>query len=369
MNRGWDKSGIAYDSEVWRQALRVLRPGGYLLAFGGTRTFHRLGVAIEDAGWEYRDTLSWLYGSGFPKSLDVSKAIDAPATPEAAEWEGWGTALKPAWEPIILARKPFKGTVASNVLAHGTGALNIDATRIAGDNPSIARRQGAINHLSTRSAAEAEAEGRIESRQSPESFRAERAGEALGRWPANVALDEEAAALLDAQSGERPTGDLRGNRTWEGFAPGEDGGERTRMLMTRLGDSGGASRFYYTAKASRAERERGLEDMPEIRRSDGREKDIENPRLRTSSRKNDHPTVKPIALMRWLVRMVTPPEGVVLDPFMGSGSTGIAVREEGFRFVGIDIDAHYCEIAKRRIAATSPDAAIETVVDKSSAGQ
>jgi hypothetical protein len=283
--------------ETWaREVYRVLKPGAHLLAFSGTRTSHRMVCAIEDAGFEIRDCLMWLYGSGFPKSLDVSKAMDkaagverevvgqrnnkgrvraegwgmsdgeydpitAPATDLARQWDGWGTALKPSYEPIILARKPLSGTVAANVTQYGTGALNIDATRIGSTeiNPSIARRQGAINHLSDRPAKETEAEGRMASRQSPEAFRAERFGEYLGRWPANLVLDEDAARLLDAMSGERTSGTGAIRKTMPGlFGLGGDG-----QANIEYGDTGGASRFFYTSKSSRAERNKGLAGMPE----------------------------------------------------------------------------------------------------------
>jgi site-specific DNA-methyltransferase (adenine-specific) len=319
MGKGWDHGvpGV----EFWVEALRVLKPGGHLIAFGGTRTYHRLAVAIEDAGFEVRDCLMWLYGSGFPKSLDVSKAMDKqagaerdkirhkarpetsgtmaansdtrpwieqsriagyhevssnnPITDLAKAWHGWGTALKPAYEPAILARKPLRGTVADNVAQWGVGGLNIDGCRV---------------------------------------------GDEVGRWPANVILDEEAAAALDAQSGV-----------------------------------GGASRFFYTAKASRSEREAGLDGVEKVKldiddespsggsweRRDGRT---------SPQRANHHPTVKPIALMRYMIRLVAPRGAVVLDPFMGSGSTGCAAMVEGMQFVGIDITPEYVDIARRRIA-------------------
>lgn len=386
MGKGWDHGvpGIPF----WTEALRVLKPGGHLLAFGGTRTHHRLACAIEDAGFEVRDCLMWLYGSGFPKSLDVSKAIDrqrddseevyrvtawvreardaagignaeidaafgfngmaghwtsstsqpavptldqvpklldvlgdpevpeeirrllldlngrkgepgeawfrrevlgtravpighafagatyggdssstetndtAPATEAAQTWDGWGTALKPAWEPIIMARKPLVGTVAANVLEHGTGAINVNGCRIEGD---------------------------------------------AGRWPANVLLDPEAAAMLDEQSGE--------------------------------------SRFFYTAKTSSSERHG----------NDG---------ANGTATKNDHPTVKPVDLMAYLVKLVTPPDGTVLDPFMGSGSTGIAALRLGFEFVGIEREENYLKIAEARVREDAPlFNAVEIVLD------
>lgn len=380
MGKGWDH-GVP-GMEFWVEALRVLKPGGHLLAFGGTRTHHRLMVAIEDAGFEIRDCLMWLYGSGFPKSLDVSKAIDkaagaereivrvrtdgnkgggartydddayqwdkpfaetAPATDLAQQWDGWGTALKPAWEPIILARKPLIGTVAANVGTHGTGALNVDGCRIEG-KPEPTRFDPA--------------------RHSHDGWRMNATGaecavnaHPAGRWPANVVLDEDAAALLDEQSGERatkriekpcPEPEIRGHR-W-----GTMQGDRGPRGYT---DDGGASRFFYVAKASSAERNRGLSGLPErrvdpVNHTDQRVWDI--PGSHATPRANHHPTVKPIALMQWLCRLVTPPGGTVLDPFMGSGSTLIAASREGFNAVGIELDPEYAEIARRRIQADCP---------------
>ncbi len=411
MGKRWDSTGIAYDVTLWTECLRVLKPGGHLIAFGGSRTYHRLAVAIEDAGFEIRDQIQWIYGSGFPKSLDVSKAMDkqngdsqlerrlrftawvrstgltssqidkatgtlmgshyttsasqpaimtrqhldavrhligevpdwvetevirqeseawkarevvtekredmfgeyevdvtqttidttiarpgmplqrhatkeititAPHLDIAKAWHGWGTALKPAHEPAVLARKPLTGTVADNVMTWGCGALNIDGCRV---------------------------------------------GDAGGRWPANVILDEEAAQVLNAQSGlvggHTPIYRSRKFKGWQKTGELED------CKPQGYADSGGASRFFYVAKASKAEREAGLD-------SDG-------------DRANHHPTVKPIDLMRYLVRLVTPKGGTVLDPFMGSGSTGCAAMIEGMDFVGIDITPEYVEIARRRI--------------------
>ena len=348
-------------TEAWAtEALRILKPGGHLLAFGGTRTFHRLTCGLEDAGFEIRDCLSWLYGSGFPKSLDVSKAIDkaagakreiqaqaaidpfgstthclacgksrggqsgncrcdtrgTPATDAAREWQGWGTALKPAWEPCVVARKPLAGTVAENVQAHGTGALNIDGCRVPhGDdvNMNAVQRQQRANGNVQFGAA-----GLIGS-----EVATYKEG---GRWPANVALDDDAAAVLDAQSGERGGGfGVRGGGPVDGrnaYALAGNG------EVVGYGDTGGASRFYYTAKASRADRN-------------------------TSGANNTHPTVKPTDLMRWLVRLVTPPGGVVLDPFAGSGSTLVAARAEGVRAIGIERDTEYAAIIRDRLAQLS----------------
>lgn len=287
MNKHWDHDVPSV--ELWREALRVLKPGGHVLSFGGTRTYHRMVVNIEDAGFEIRDQIQWIYGSGFPKSHNLN-----------GEWQGWGTALKPANEPIVLARKQLIGTVAENVQTFGTGALNIDASRIgtsADMNPSdfddTKRKSPKFS-------------GKFNGGEVGE-FR-NRTGEVPnGRWPANVLFDEEAAAVLDEQSGILKSGSL---------APGHKRGNGTGNSLT-----GGASRFFYVAKASK--RERG----------DG----------------NHHPTVKPIKLMEYLVRLITPPGGTVLDPFMGSGTTGIAAKNLGFGFVGIELNEGYFKIAKSRL--------------------
>jgi DNA modification methylase len=306
MGKKWD-----YDvpsKELWAEVLRVLKPGGHLLSFGGTRTYHRMVVAIEDAGFEIRDQIQWLYGSGFPKSHNLE-----------GNWEGWGTALKPANEPIVLARKPLIGTVAANVAEYGTGALNIDASRIASDSP-IASHHGT-------SGSAGQTMGAFNDNYKPGD--AGKFTQIQGRWPANVLLDEDAAAALDEMSG---------------------------MLK-----SGGASRFFYVAKTSKRERNAGLDGMP-IREA----KQIYNDGMNAATRldpnihteesvaarvgnQNNHPTVKPIALMKYLIRLITPPGGVVLDPFMGSGTTGCAAVALGFSFIGIEREAEYVEIAEKRI--------------------
>lgn len=319
MGKQWDGTGVAFDVATWDAAFRVMKPGAHLVAFGAPRTYHRMACAIEDAGFEIRDCLQWLFGSGFPKSLNLKD-----------EWQGWGTALKPAYEPIVLARKPLGGTVAGNVAQWGTGGLNIDATRIGTE---VRTYRGMSNS------------GRGTGVFRDDNWQARDVEiTASGRWPANVLLDDEAARLLDAMSGATVSrqGEPRTGINGEGWGLTAPGAE--------YNDRGGASRYFYTAKTSRAEREFGLDDLEPTRRSDGREKDIENPRLRTNERRNDHPTVKPVDLMRWLCRLITPPGGVILDPFLGSGSTGMAALDEGFRFVGIDLEAHYIEIARRRIA-------------------
>ncbi len=321
MGKAWDATGVAYQVALWQQAFRVLKPGGHLLAFGGSRTYHRLTCAVEDAGFEIRDQLQWLQGSGFPKSHNLH-----------GEHEGWGTALKPAHEPIVLARKPLTGTVAANVERYGTGALNIDGCRIEGGVPSCTQGQS-------------QNQGTIYGKDQRD--RRQFIGSDLGRWPANVLLDDEAAVLLDAQS--EVSVSKRADR-----GKGIDGATFRNPNGLNHGvrghsDTGGASRFFYCAKASRSERNAGLDGMPEAPagetsgRHDGTLGSI------TTSR-NHHPTVKPVALMRWLVRLITPPDGLILDPFLGSGTTGIAAALEGFAFIGIEQDADYLEIARRRIA-------------------
>ena len=348
MGKAWDGGDISFRPETWAACLRVAKPGAYLVAFGATRTWHRIAVAIEDGGWEIRDTLCWLHGQGFPKSLDVSKAIDkaagatreviggkvnnscdgnpckcttdngrygktvhSPATAPATAWDGWGTALKPAFEPIILARKPLGGTVAANVLAHGTGALNIDGCRVEGPKPDTTR--GASVNASSM-AAPLGGQGRI-------------LDDGKGRWPANVVLDESQAAALDEQSGDRP-GDNPNRKPRQNTAEAHNrtvsmGRATEDWTTTGHADIGGASRFFYVAKADASER----------------------PRVNGTA----HPTVKPLDLMRWLVRLVTPPGGTVLEPFAGSGTTVEACIVEGFQCIAIEREADYLPLIRQRI--------------------
>jgi DNA modification methylase len=443
MGKEWDGFGTPLGFQTWteqwaREAFRVLRPGGHLLAFGGTRMYHRLATGVEDAGFEVRDMMSWLYGSGFPKSLAVSKAMDtrrndraavyavtafvrsardaagktnrdlaapfgfssamadhwvtdkaqpscptwsqwlelktllgfgdemdatvlelngrkgtlgkawaereviatqhnwggssgstpnapngswnitAPATDDAKRWEGWGTALKPAQEPIVVARKPLIGTVAENVLAHGTGAINIDASRI---ETSDALHSGGLMGPMTGDNRTGAALGMFNG--GPSTFEQHK----LGRWPANVLFDEEAAAVLDKQSG-RSKSTLR-KRDYQAnngarFDVARDGAGAISGPTNTYNDRGGASRFFYVAKAGKKERNAGVA-------------------------LNNHPTVKPIALMSYLIKMVTPPGGVVLDPFLGSGSTACAAAANGFDWLGIERDEGYADIAEARI--------------------
>lgn len=315
MGKKWD-----YDVpsvEVWRECLRVLKPGGHMLVACGTRTQHRMAVNIEDAGFEIRDVVTWLYGSGFPKSLNIGKQ-GGP--------EGWGTALKPACEFWTLARKPLDGTVAANVLKHGVGGINVDGCRVQFQN------EYTLNH------------GALEG-----FDRSDRA-HITGRFPANLILDEEAAAMLDEQSGTLTSGSrAAGVRKGMGFHGADgDGGPAI------IGNSGGASRFFYVAKASKSERNAGLEHLPTRRggseQFDSRWKEgVGEDRMPMNQ--NHHPTVKPVKLMRYLCRLITPPKGLVLDPFMGSGSTGVAAKAEGFEFVGIEREKEYFEIAQARMRA------------------
>ena len=303
MSKSWDDDCPSV--EIWIECLRVLKPGGHLLSFSGTRTVDLIMGRIREAGFEIRDMISWLYGSGFPKSHNLKD-----------KWQGWGTALKPACEPIVLARKPFKGTCVKNVLEHGTGAMNIDACRVKG------KLDGDPNRFNKAFSMGDGHEGY--KRKAHEGYERPIVRNE-GRWPANVILDEKAGEMLDEQSGILKSGDLKpGHKRGDGCNIKYGGGGIIRS--TYGGDKGGASRFFYCAKASK--RERGEDNV--------------------------HPTVKPIKLMEYLIKLVTPPNGIVLDPFMGSGSTGVAIKNLNdlfaqYRFIGIEIDWEYFEIAKQRI--------------------
>ena len=339
MGKAWDGGDVAFRVETWAAALRVVKPGAHLVAFGGTRTFHRLTCAIEDAGWEIRDCLSWLYGSGFPKSHNGA-------------WGG--TALKPAWEPIILARKPLIGTVAANVQAHGTGGLNIDGCRIGfeseGDRASAFPGGRTTSHGAGSLAGPGTAQNAKRS-----DFATER--NAAGRWPANVCLDEDAARLLDEQAPE--TGAFAPVRGTEPSRPAKNTyGEYARGGGAFHHDGlQGASRFFYTSKASRAERNAGVEHLaakPLNWSSGAQSPGTFQAEGTNRTAANHHPTVKPLDLMQWLCRLVTPKGGLVLDPFCGSGSTGRAAVAEGFRFIGIELSEEYAAIARARIAEYAP---------------
>lgn len=443
MGKAWDKTGVAYNVDLWKEVLRVLKPGGHLLSFGGTRTYHRMTCAIEDAGFEIRDQIQWIYGSGFPKSLDISKAIDkegkrylffdevrnfllehlkisnlkladinnhlgfanngsgmaghwfgnitqqslptkeqwfklkgllkfgnkfdeifmacvnpnerpiiglhpnpaseifqggklnkevyqtSAATKEAKQWEGWGTGLKPSNEPICMTRKPLsEKTVALNVLKWGTGGINIDGCRIESNGNKLRGGRNSENYQGTAGEGwdrpwRKTEDGLKRSKQNADA--AQNKAEALGRWPANIIHDgsEEVVALFpNTKSGFMKKGTKRlmssnpNKNTYGHFDPDE-------VENDTYGDSGSASRFFYCAKASKSERGEG----------------------------NQHPTVKPIALMQYLCRLITPPVGIVLDPFMGSGTTGIGAINEGFSFIGTELSPEYFEIAQKRIEA------------------
>jgi site-specific DNA-methyltransferase (adenine-specific) len=388
MGKSWDASGIAFNIEVWQQALRVLKPGGHLIAFSGSRTYHRMAVAIEDAGFQIRDQIMWVYGSGFPKSHNISKALDKdagiwrgkagqvttsngamsgpnyertamepPFTDEAKQWNGWGTALKPAHEPMVLARKPLEGTVANNVLTYGVGGLNIDATRVAhlseADRASATPQGKVTSNKLAGSAPDTENAGRVD---------VERPDTSLGRFPANFIHDgsDEVLALFPiTTSGAKKASDRQ-------MSSNLIDGLKLDSVNNFEASSGSAARFFYCAKASKRDRNEGLDGFigKEIGSKgnglartcatcgasviDGcncPDRTFVNP-----TRANHHPTVKPTDLMRYLCRLVTPPAGIVLDPFMGSGSTGKAAMLEGFDFIGIEQSAEYVEIAKARIA-------------------
>jgi site-specific DNA-methyltransferase (adenine-specific) len=322
MGKEWDATGVAFDPATWEAVRRVLKPGGVLMAFGGTRTWHRLAVAVEDAGFVIFDTLMWLYGSGFPKHK---------------------TLLKPAFEPIILAKKL------------GAGGLHTEAGRL-GYSPDDPRLDW-IDKYAGRDYGKADNEIYA-------PMNSKTGGTTLGRWPANVALDEAAARLLDEQSGERTSGKIESHhrrhtaKGWSGpYADDHDG---PAAHAESYGDTGGASRFFYTAKASRAERDIGMAGMP-LRRVKSYEGgpivSANNPDGTpggSAVKSNHHPTVKPLDLMQWLVRLACPPGGTILDPFLGSGSTLIAADREGMHGVGIETDPEYAEIARRRIVGDAP---------------
>ena len=400
MGKKWD-----YDVpsiEFWKEVYRVLKPGGHVLSFGGTRTYHRMTVNIEDAGFEIRDQIMWLYGSGFPKSHNIGKAVDklqgndrevvgvsaaqrlnkrtdAPSldmngrevleTKGNSPWEGFGTALKPANEPICLARKPLsEKSVAENVLRWGTGGINVDGCRVKFDdkdtNPAtnpLYRHQNADKYKQVTDHGQKEGVNvAFTNSLNPPSEE--------GRFPANIILDEIAGELLDEQSGNlKSTGAIRKKDTETEPTSWDMNKKVGNNSNPYAGQSGGASRFFYQAKVSKAERNMGLDGFEETTtggKGHGLDRrcshcntsmlkpedcKCEEPDWITPAKKNTHPTVKPVSLMAYLCRLVTPPNGIVLDPFMGSGSTGIAARLEGFKFLGMEMDKDYFKIAEARI--------------------
>lgn len=348
MGKAWDgdKGGrdqwIAWLRDVMRTAMGLLKPGGHALVWALPRTSHWTATAIEDAGFEIRDVVVHLFGTGFPKSLDVSKAVDPD---DAARFTGVGTALKPGHEAWILARKPLAGTVAANAIAYGTGGLRIDDCRIGASGGTAGSDYDKTGLFGIGG------KGTI-------------VDLAAGRFPANVTLDEEAAAMLDEMSGpsmhsagaarsgsDNPRPSPSGS-PWQGPASNDTGS------MFRIGDTGGASRFFYVAKAPRAEKDAGLDHLPLRTGGDATDREdgsagLNSPRAgsgRTGGVRNHHPTVKSIALMRWLCRLITPPGGIVLDLFAGSGTTGLAALAEGLRFVGVEREAEFVDVAAGRLA-------------------
>lgn len=352
MGTAWDGGDVAFRPETWTAIAESLKPGAHVMAFGGTRTFHRLTCAIEDAGFEIRDCLMWLYGSGFPKSLDISKAIDkaagaerpvistriehnicrpegggqerlmtsaghretkvvtttAPATDEAKIWDGYGTALKPAWEPIVLGMKPLDGTFAENALGHGVAGLNVEAGRIGSSKDVPSSTSGVIGVFKRGHKELADRSG-MDPR--------------VGRWPANVILDSESAIALDGQSGELTSGSYSGFRRESKTKSTYGVFNGVAQENPHDGSRGGASRFFYCAKADQVERGTG----------------------------NDHPTVKPLDLMRWLCKLLAPPtSGLFLDPFAGSGTTLLACKALNIRAIGIELHEHHAEIAAKRLS-------------------
>lgn len=387
MGKEWDGSGIEYNVDLWSKALRVLKPGGYLLAFGGTRTYHRIACAIEDAGFEIRDCIMWIYGSGFPKSTNIGLMIDKKngvesidtgiSSPNARpnctkdntlfesgtvgkdftikkannEWDGWGTSLKPAYEPIIVARKPFRGSLVDNVLEWGVGALNIDECRVGDEelhNAYAANKTGFTS-------------GDTRTGKALGMFANQKEGETVvnGRFPANLIHDgsEEATSGMpytkNSERSEKYNKDTVYTNT---YTPPK----AMYNANNTYGDEGSAARYFYCAKASSKDRDEGLDDF-EAKQMDSEETGDTNDdnfgdRIANVTRKNIHPTVKPTELMQYLVRLVCPKGATILDIFNGSGSTGKAVafenreRNMDYKYIGIELDPEYCKISEARIA-------------------
>ncbi len=384
MNKSWDASGIAYNVELWKKALRVLKPGGYLLAFGGTRTYHRIACAIEDGGFEIRDCIMWLYGSGFPKSMNIGLAVDKKNGVESKvvglgksgakethtnslnlvknpfggeyeikeaqnKWSGWGTALKPAYEPIIVARKPIEKTVAENVMKYGVGGINIDECRVPleSDYKAPKRSIESQNYVNSR-------KGQT---QCDLGGKGENAGaNELGRFPANVILTYDESDYEEVCGG-MPMGERNGDITKEykinNQVYSKYGNCKTFQAYN---DEGSASRYFYCAKASKKDRDDGLDFLESTNVNDGRKTAIDNAFQRGETlRKNIHPTVKPVELMQYLIRLVCPKGATILDIFNGSGSTGKAAmfenreRNANYQYIGIELDPEYCKISESRI--------------------
>lgn len=397
MGKGWDNSGIAFQPDTWKKCYEVLKPGGYLLAFGGSRTFHRIACAIEDAGFEIRDTIMWLYGSGFPKSMSLSKGLEAreklgnagtrnkrkieqacdteeyklkqtnngamgeiiettrkqyiPNTNLARQWQGWGTALKPSFEPIIVARKPFKGSLVDNVIQYGVGGINIDECRVGNEVITQLQKDMTKYHGNKLGAGHHTQMTGITT-------------QTIGRFPANTILTYDETDFDEVCGGFPDTKSQKGNS--ERYLSGAK--NNGNFMYGRINetnsynDSGSASRYFYCAKASKKDRDEGLDTFNQEKVNDGRNTPIDNAFQREETlRKNTHPTVKPTNLMQYLVRLVTPNNGTILDPFNGSGSTGKAVmyenkeRDKNYKYIGIELTEEYLPIAKARIEYVCKD--------------
>lgn len=384
MGKGWDNAGVSFQPDTWKKCYEVLKPGGYLLAFGGSRTFHRIACAIEDAGFEIRDTIMWLYGSGFPKSMNLGLAIDKKNGVESKvvgngksgtssrafqseetttagsyeikkatnEWQGWGTALKPSFEPIIVARKPFKGSLVDNVIEYGVGGINIDECRV-GNEKLINKGMSSLGVMHD--------DNWISNK--------EVISEVNGRFPANTILTYDETDF-DEVCGGFPISKSKGAfpKKINGKSNITFRSNEEREKRIELNDSGSASRYFYCAKASKKDRDEGLDTFIEEKVNDGRQTPIDNAFQRGETlRKNTHPTVKPTELMQYLVRLVTPNNGTVLDPFNGSGSTGKAVmyenkeRNKNYKYIGIELTEEYLPIAQARIEHISKDVNEELV--------
>jgi len=399
MGRSWDSTGIAFQKETWELCFKVLKPGGHLLAFSGSRTYHRMAVAIEDAGFEIRDQVMWLYGSGFPKSMNVGKAldkklgnerevvgtlkskqdirsgnyvgtatdtneysrIDIPVTKGNSEWEGWGTALKPAHEPLVLARKPLsEKSVVDNVLKHRTGGINIDECRVEGNDAKYP---------------DTNPDFRDQGRQSKENMGIDKLSfgqtENVKRKKVVRKSRNENGVWTDDNSGMKSEGSEYADADPRGRFPSNimhDGSDSIKELFEDK------SRYFYCAKTSKAERNQGLNNLPTKKASsmpgrrnadDMKDSKIDNDVTGrfVTEKKNIHPTVKPIKLMKYLCRLITPKGGTVLDPFMGSGSTGMAAKEENFEFVGIEKEEEYFNIASARIESVETKSTLEGFYD------
>lgn len=377
MGKSWDATGIANDVKMWQECLRVLKPGGHLLSFGGSRTYHRMACAIEDAGFQIRDQIMWVYGQGFPKSMDVSKAFDkaegaerevigerkklqsygqgvnnvfgdgpdkggvqlltAPAPKRAKQWEGWGTALKPSHEPLVLARKPLIGTLVQNITEHGVGAININGCRV-GNEPVPSNKLEQWSGF-----------GELKQPAYTQTMNE-------GRWPGNLihdGSDEVLEHFPNAKGQQGESTDAQRSKATVYGDPSDNG----KVYKPRFDLSTSAARFFYCSKANKKDRNEGCEHLGKKTAGEATDRvdgsaGLNSPRAgarRTSGAHNHHPTVKPTELMQYLCRLITPPNGIVLDPFMGSGSTGKAALKEGFRFIGIERESDYIEIAQARI--------------------